>query len=338
LVGWFWFLVMLLPVIGLVRVGGQAHADRYTYLPEIGLGLALAWGCDRIFFPKYFLAWSIAAAAITAVLLGLSYAQTSYWQDSGSLWRHALACTQKNALAENNLAGFLISKGDYDDAIAHSEKAIAFDPFFEEAQENLGLAFFSEGRLDEAIVHYQEAVKLKPDYADAYNNLGTAFLQTGQLDNAIVAFRQALDSTPRHISDEATFNSNLGAALTLKGDTASAIVPLQRAVELEPDSIGLLANLAWLLSTSSEASVRNGAKAVVLAEHAANISGGTDPKVLSVLSAAYAETGRFPDAIKSATAALQLAIKQTNSPLADLAREEISRYEAGQPFHDVRSP
>lgn len=336
-VGWFCFLIMILPVTGLVQVGGQAHADRYTYLPHIGLCLALAWGCKSIFSPKYFPALSLAAAGLLAVLLRLSYVQTSYWQDSGTLWRHTLACTQKNPLAENNLASYLISQKNYDDAIAHSREAIAIDPSFEEAQENLGLACFSEGQLDEAIVHYQAAVRLKPDYADAYNNLGMACLQAGRLDDAIAAFQHAVNSRPRHLADEATFNSNLGAALMLKGDTADAIAPLQRAVELQPDSVGLLANLAWLLATSPQASIRNGPHAVELAEHAAKISGETDPKVLSVLGAAYAETARYPDAIKTAAAALQLAQQQTNSQLAGLIRKELSLYQAGQPFRDVPS-
>jgi Flp pilus assembly protein TadD len=336
LVGWVWFLVMLLPVLGLVQSGGQAHADRFTYLPEIGLCLALAWGCENIFPPKLFPALSITAMASLAILFRLSYMQTGYWHDSSSLWGHTLACTQKNAVAENNLASFLISKGNYDDAITHSQKAIAIDPSFEEAQENLGLAFSSEGRFDEAIIHYREAVKLKPDYADAYNNLGMACLQTGRLDDAIMAFRSAVDSRPRHLSDEATFNSNLGAALMLKGNTEAAIAPLQRAADLEPDSIGFQANLAWLMATSPQASIRNGGKAVELAEHAAKISGGNDPKILNILGAAYAEAGRYPDAIKAASAALQLAGQQTNSPLASLVQREISLYEAGEPYRDVQ--
>jgi len=336
LVGWFWYLVMLLPVCGLVQVGGQARADRFTYLPEIGLSLAFTWAMaegSRAW--RYRLKLLVTGATLVIVSLVLvAHAQAAYWHDSGLLWQHTLACTTRNAVAEKNLASYMLAQGRTVEAITHAKAAIAIDPNYEEAENCLGDALSSEGKLDEAITHYQEAVKIKPDYFDALNNLGQAFMQTGRVDEAIDSFQKALKLQPAKISDESAVQSNLGAALILKGQTEAAVLHLQKAVALAPDSVSPACNLAWALATSSNAAIRDGNLALQLSKHADQLTGGNNPKVLNILAAAEAETGDFSGATTTAATALQLARDQGNVPLAEMLSKEITFYQAGQPFRD----
>jgi tetratricopeptide (TPR) repeat protein len=336
LVGWLWFLVMLLPVTGFIQVGGQARADRYTYLPEIGLCLSFTWAMAEVseaWRHRIKLLVAGAASVIIALVL-VAHAQAAYWHDSGRLWQHTLDSTTANAVAEKNLASYLLAQGRTVEAITHTKAAIAIDPNYEEAQNCLGDALVSEGKLDEAIAHYQEAVKIKPGYFDALNNLGQTFLQTGRLDEAIDSFQRALNFQPAKMADEAAVESNLGAALILKGQTESAVVQLLKAVALTPDSVSPACNLAWALATSPNAAIRDGERALQLSKHADQLTGGNNPKVLNILAAAEAETGNFSSAVTTAATALQLAREQGNAPLVEILSKEITLYEAGQPFRD----
>lgn len=338
LAGWLWFCLMLLPVLGLAQVGGQAHADRYTYLPEIGLSIAFTW----LVFESLAATRArqvLRVAVFVAFICGLmivARAQAGYWQDSGRLWNRTLDCTKRNAVAEQNLADFLLHQGQYDEAVTHATKAIEIDPRFEEAENCIGLALFSEGRIDDAIIHYERALKIKGDYLDALNNLGQALLERGNLNGAIQCFEQALKLPGSSAFDEGQLESNLGAALLSAGLPETAVTHLERAVELDPVNTGAMANLAWLLATSPADKLRNGARAVELAEQARKINGPDEPRTLNVLAAAYAEAGRFSEANSTAQAALQLATTQVNAPLADLLQKEIAAYSAGRPYRDAR--
>lgn len=335
LVGWLWYLVMLVPVLGIVQVGGQARADRYTYLPEIGLGLALTWAVR---------AWScsgrrrallgVGAVTILAALIVTARTQVGYWRDSETLWQRTLACTTDNAIAENNLAKFYLTTMQYEPASAHARAAVTIDPNNEEAHNSLALALFSQGKTTEAIVHYETALKIKPDYLEALNNLGQAFLLAGRSDEAIGYFQKALELPNPDVADAVELHSNLGAALFLKGRTEAAVVHLHEAIELKPDAIGALGNLAWILATSPDPAIRDGAKAIKLARQAERFTNGKDPKILSILAAACAEAGRFPEALQTAQVALQLARVQTNTALIEVLHNGILLYQAGRPFRD----
>ena len=174
LIGWLWYLVMLLPVVGIIQVGEQAHADRYTYLPQIGIYVAVTWlvaewrsGTGRV-------ALGGLMAACSRVLMVCAWKQTAYWQNSETLWTHTLACTTDNDMAHNNLGNDLLQKGRVDDAISQYQKALQIKPNYAEAHNNLGNALLQKGRVDDAIAQCQKALQIKPDYAEAHNNLGNA--------------------------------------------------------------------------------------------------------------------------------------------------------------------
>jgi tetratricopeptide (TPR) repeat protein len=429
LTGWFWYLIILLPAAGVFQVGDKAHADRYTYLPQIGIYVAVTWLAAQ---------WRVSRVAagglmtaVLAVLIICARQQTAYWQNSETLWTHTLACTTDNDVAHDNLGNALFQKGKVDEAIAHYQQALQIRPDSAEGHNNLGNALFQkgkvdeaiahfeqalqtkpgfaeahynlatalwregrvgeaithyqnalqikpndadahynlatalrqEGRVDEAIAHYQQALQIKPDYADArynlaialrqegrmddaitqfqqalqikpdyadaHNNLGNVLLQMGRVDEAILHFQQALQINP----DNAKSQNNLGQALLQQGHVREAIAHFQRALQIQPAEPAVQNNLAWLLATGPEASLRNGDKAVELARQANALTGGENPVVLHTLAAAFAETGRFAEAVETAQHALRLAEAQSNTTLAGQLQFEMKFYRAGSPFH-----
>ena len=232
-VGWLWYLGTLVPVIGLVQVGGQAMADRYTYIPLIGIFIAVVWGLGDLMGNGAKLrmaAWGITTAVLAACLV-LTGRQVQTWQTAITVCRHTLAVTTKNARIENLL----------------------------------GQALMKQNNVDEAVFHFQKAIEYLPGYTDALDNL------TG---------------------------------------------------------------VAWVLATSPEASMRNGAKAVELARQAEQASGDANPMAIGTLAAAYAETGRFADAIATAERALRVANSQANIAAADELQVELKSYQANRPFRD----
>jgi tetratricopeptide (TPR) repeat protein len=229
-VGWFWYLGMLVPVIGLVQVGAQAHADRYTYLPQIGLYILVAWGvwelCGAWRYRQAVLGF--AAAAILAGLLAGAYVQTGYWEDNVSLWTHTLACTPENYLAHNNLGVALAAQGKWDEAFQHYERALQLKPDYPEAYCNLGVALAAQGKLDEAIQHYERALQLEPDYPEAHCNLGDMLATQGKWAQAIQHYERALQLDP----EDPKNHCNLGIALATQGKLAEAILQFQQALTL----------------------------------------------------------------------------------------------------------
>jgi tetratricopeptide (TPR) repeat protein len=275
LTGWLWYVGMLVPVIGLIQVGAQARADRYTYLPQIGLYVLLTWAAADLCA-----GWRhrrvVLGGCATVILVALIFcarAQTSYWRNSESLWTHTLACTSDNVEAHNNLGGVLFQKGNVDEAIAQYQEALQINPNdavvhnslgsalfqkggvdeaiaqyqtalqinpdFADAHYNFGIALFKMGQVDEAIVHYQKALQIKPDYAEACNNLGNALLQKGRVDEAITHCQTALQIKP----DYAEAHINLGNALLQKGQVDEAIVHYQTALQIKPDDAEACYNL-----------------------------------------------------------------------------------------------
>ncbi len=187
LVGWLWYLGMLVPVIGLVQVGDQASADRYTYLPGIGLCLALAWGVAQLTVSWPHRRWLCAAASALALLMlaTIAWRQTSYWRDSETLWGRALACTVRNATAEFNLGVTLAQRGDAAGAIRCFQRTLAIQPRSADAENDLGVMLARSGRLDDAMRHFQAALKIRPDLADAHNNLRMAIQQQSRFRRAV---------------------------------------------------------------------------------------------------------------------------------------------------------
>ena len=233
LMGWLWFCGTLVPVIGLVQVGGQAMADRYTYIPSLGVLVLAVWGVYELTrrWHYHVIALSVAGSAAIVLCLALTRQQLGYWKDSEALFRHALEVTENNYLAHHNLGIALDEKGQIDEAISQFQEAIRLKPDYAHAHNNLGIALVKKGQIDEAISQYQEAIRLKPDYADAHNNLGIALVRKGQIDEAIREFQEAIRLKP----DFAEAHYNLGIALVRKGQIDEAIREFQEAIRLKPD-------------------------------------------------------------------------------------------------------
>jgi tetratricopeptide (TPR) repeat protein len=233
--------------------------------------------------------------------------------------------------ADYNLGTALLGKGQVDEAIFHCEKAVRMQPNDPDAQVAFANALLQKRRIDDAIVHYQKAVAIRPDYFLARYGLGHALLEKGNLDAAIEHSRAALLIQPNN----ADCHTVLAVALDEKGQSADAIQHYEKALEISPQSISALNNLAWLLATSSNPLLRNGAMAIQLAERADQLSGGANAIVVRTLAAAYAEAGQFGKAIESAQAAMQLGRSQGDDSLTAKLEQDIALYELGLPYREM---
>jgi Tfp pilus assembly protein PilF len=364
---------MLVPVIGVIQVGSQAHADRYTYLPQIGLYIAMTWVVADL-AKAWHHRWILPAAA-TAVVAFLSWSaqtQTSYWRESELLWEHTLGVTSNNEVAHNLLGNILLEKGLVDQAADHYQAAVNVWPNHWPFQANLGKALLGKGLADQAILHFQRAIELASgrasiERAQAQFNLGNAFLQKGQVDDAIVQFQQALELAPddRIIHNDfgnallkkglvneaiahfqkaldsgvadvwtAHIHYNLGNALRQKKLMREAVAQYQEALTEEPRLVVAENQLAWVEATCSDASLRNGPQAVELAQEANDLSGGKNPLILRTLAAAYAEARQFSQAVETAKSASELAAAQGNSALAQSLGNQIALYQIGSPYRE----
>jgi Flp pilus assembly protein TadD len=262
-VGWFWFLIMLLPVIGLVQVGEQALADRYSYVPLIGLFVILVWGStelvDHFKWSRSVLAASGVGLIVVCALT--THHQLSYWENGTSLFGHALEVTSNNYVAENGMANSLLDAG----------------------------------KLEEANQHIQKGLQIKPTIA-LYTTL---------------------------------VNVNIKAR-----DPSGVVQAYWKALQFKPDAPKLLNNLAWILATNPDDKIRDGAKAVELAEKACNLTRYRQPAFIGTLAAAYAEAGRFPDAISAAQQACDIAAAGGMTAVQNKNRELLDLYRASRAYRD----
>jgi tetratricopeptide (TPR) repeat protein len=224
-------------------------------------------------------------------------------------------------------AAELAAKGQDEAAIAEWKKALEINPEDPMANNNLGTHLLKRGQLDEAISHFAKAVDLKPDYADAQNNLGIVLLQKGRVGEAVLHLEKAEEFNPRNTQ---TYY-NLGAAFYMQKRIPEALAEWRAGLRVDPDDLPLLGQTAWVLATNPEASVRNGGEAVELAVRAVKLSGAKDPIALDTLAAAYAEAGRFAEAVETARQALALAPESSTEDL----KARIALYEANRPFRDT---
>jgi tetratricopeptide (TPR) repeat protein len=246
LVGWLWFFIMLLPVIGLVQVGIQSMADRYTYLPSIGLIVIIVWTvseCSRL-LPQRTAILSFASLMAFTTCSLLTRKQISYWHDSAALFRHASAVTSKNYLAYNNLGFYLSEKGDVEGAMENYQKALDINPQYEDALNNLGYALAGKKRNEEALGYYLRALRIRPEHVEVHNNLGNALSELGRIDEAIVHYRFVLGKDRHH----ANANNNLGIALAMKGNFDEAIEHFHEAIRTQPAYASAHSNLGNALA------------------------------------------------------------------------------------------
>jgi tetratricopeptide (TPR) repeat protein len=251
-VGWLWYLVALLPVIGFIQVGMQGRADRYTYLPQIGLCIALIWtiGNGSLRSNRRRAIFAGAAAVIIGTLAWQARIQTSYWSSTESLWKHALEVTVDNDVAHYNVAALLLRRGEVDEAISHYEKALNIGSGNRETHyhlsvallhTSLGNALAQKGRFNEALIHYRKAVELRDDFADAHSNLAALLARKGETAEAIAHYEKALAIPP----EDGPSHVRLARLLLQLGRKDEAVAHYRRALELTKDP-------AWTRSIEQE--------------------------------------------------------------------------------------
>jgi Flp pilus assembly protein TadD len=250
LMGWLWYLGTLVPVIGLVQAGDQSMADRYTYIPSLGVWILAVWGGYELTRRRRCLMSALALAGLAAIVacLALTRQQLGYWRDSETLFQHTLAITENNHVAHYALGSALYLKGQTDEAINQFRAAIRLKPDYAEARNDLGAALDKIGQTDEAIRQIQEAIRLKPDDAFPHFNFGAALDKKGQTDEAIFQYQEAIRLKP----DDAEAHINLGADLGKKSQTDEAIRHLQEAIRLKPDDAGARINLGAALDSKGQ--------------------------------------------------------------------------------------
>jgi protein O-mannosyl-transferase len=298
LVGWLWYLGMLVPVIGLVQAGSHAKADRYTYLPQIGLTIALAWGVMFVVRSWPYRRWlcGIASALVVAALMGCAWRQTTFWRDSETLWTHTLACTSQNIGAQYHLGVSLGNVGRLPEAIELFKQILQLDPDVAEYHNSLGVALFKTGRQQEAIEHLQEALRLKPDYAQAHYNLGTALDQSGQMPKAIKHFEQALQFKPDYFEA----HNNLGLALVKVNRIPEAIEHYHQALRIKPDYAEAQSNLGLVMAKTGRLP-----EAIEYYQQALRLKSDF-PEAHNNLGITLSKAGRLQEAIEHYQQALQL--------------------------------
>lgn len=435
LAGWAWYVGTLVPVIGLVQVGNQSMADRYTYIPAIGLFVALAWAGAELASARSAARWPTlaGAAGVLAACIFTSQAQVLHWHNTPTLFHHTLAVTKNNYVAANDLGFYYADQRAPELAKHYYRLALRMNPKYQHAYNNLGCALIDEGRLTEAKTNLQAALKLDPLLADAYSNLGTVCFRLGENNEAIDHYREALRLRPnyalahhnlanvlaakdqipeaeRHYREALrlnrfSVNAHMDMALMLakvgrfdeaaaqyhealalqpdsrrahyelgdmlakqgklddaaqqfsellqlkpedflaryrlatvrgaQGRAAEAITLYREVARRQPDFAEALNNLAWLLAAHPDPQIRNGREAVEMAERACRLTESKEPIMIGTLAAAYAEAGRFPEAIATAERARRLAEENHLPGVAAKNLQLLELYRAGQPCRDI---
>jgi Flp pilus assembly protein TadD len=270
--GWFWYLGTLIPVIGIIQVGLQAYADRYTYTPYIGLFIMLAWGLPQLLsgWPQRKIALGISMVIVLTASGICAYRQTSFWNNSLTLFSHTIEVTQNNYIAYNNLGSVYNGLGRYDEAIEFYKQAIKTEPGYAAAYNNLGVAYSSIGRYKDAIDAFKQAIEIRTDYAEAYYNLGFAYDKFGRAADAIDTYKQTVKIKP----DYAQAYNNLGVAYAKLGRFTEAIDAFKQTINIKPDLAEAHKNLGL-------ACLAIGDKSSAMAEY--NILESLDPQLANRL-------------------------------------------------------
>ena len=279
-----------------------------------------------------------AGAIVVFILMALSFKQASYWQNGITLWNRVLDCYPANPIAENNLGVELQASGKLDEAREHYLKTLLIDQtnlvtnHSEYAHCNLGLLLFREGRIDDAIAEYHKALMINPHHLGSRINLGNAFMKKGSWNEAFEEYKQAcfIDSHNTQI------NLKLSEALVSLGREKDAIEELENALRVENYNPVVQNNLAWLLVAAKDPALRDGKRALALAESANRATGGESPEILETLAATQSAMGECAVALVTARNALEKAQKAGNKDLVMSLQQEISLYDSGKPFKELR--
>jgi tetratricopeptide (TPR) repeat protein len=268
---------------------------------------------------------------ITYNNLGLALASRGQLDQAILQFEKALELDPNSAKAHNNLGNALASRGQVEVAIPHFEKAVEIDPDMAEAHNNLGNALASQGQLDQAMLHFEKAVEIDPRLAEAHNNLANVMASRGEIDKAILHLEKAVEINPGF----AEAHCNLGTLYYSRARFQEALAQWREALRVQPDFAPAMIQEARALAMGPRASDRNGAEAVKLAERAVQLTGARDLASLDALAAAYAEVGRFPDAVETLRKELELATRQNQTELAESLNAKMKLYEAGKPYRDA---
>ena len=323
-----YFVAALFPVLGFFNVFFFTYsfvADRFQYLASIG-PLVFAAAVITRWAGRLGVVRIIGQAAVCGVFGLLSWKYSHLYADAETMWRHTIAGNPACRLAYSNLAGIQMEQGRSDEALVNLKKTLELEPKDVVARGNLGELLRQLGRLDEAQAELQTALTFHPDNPNVHYNLGVVLLQRGQLTAAAGHFELVL----KHQPDAIDAHNNLAVACLGSGQVARAVIEWQEALRLDPQCLFALDNLAWVLATSPDDSLRNGPEAMALATRAVQLTEDGNPMVLRTLAAAYAENGRFAEAIQTA----QRALTMSPPGLAVALQEQIKSYQAGTPVRD----
>jgi len=329
-VGWLWFLGTLVPVIGLVQVGAQAHADRYMYLPQIGLSIAVAWGVADAVGRGGVREWVLrgAGAAVVAVFAVVAWHQVQFWRNSTALFERAVAVTEGNFVAHYYLGIERQREGRDEEARRSFEAAVALHPPWTLPYLALADVQARAGELDAAIRHYRASTLLDPDSLPGHLGAGTSLVRKGRYDAA----RDHLERAEALGGRSPQLQGALALVAVQQKRHAEAARHYRAALEIDPGFAPGLNNLAWLLATTPVESVRDGAAAVALAERAVKAAPVADPGTLDTLAAAYAAAGRFDEALQSEDRAIALLEAAGRGAQAEGMRTRRALYAQGRAF------
>jgi tetratricopeptide (TPR) repeat protein len=365
-VGWLWFLGMLVPVIGIIQVGQQSMADRYTYLPSIGIFFGITWMLAELSTNRATLITLFSTAAVAALIacLALTPSQVGFWRNSETLYRHAVEVTHENAYGEYMLAFTLDDNKEYDKAITLYKDSLRIDPTFGAAENNLARDYAMQEKFTDAtnhyaratvlsptnaIIHYnfaeslirlndfagaeteyRESLKRDPAFAQARFGLGMMFVKQQQYDKAIPEMIEVSKADPTNAAPHRI----LGDCYNDTGNTADAIKEYQLCLKLEPTNVIVLNNLAWIYAAHYAATFRNGPEGVKAGEKACDLTEWKEPMFIGTLAAAYAEAGDFDKAVSAAQKAHDLAEAAGFKDLAATNENLLKLYQTRQPFHE----
>ncbi len=374
IVGWLWFLGTLVPVVGLVQVGSAAMADRYAYLPSIGIFLAAVFLLEA-WLPKNSPPKPVIVGVATVSLsacIWLTERQIGYWQDSETLFRHALAVTHNNKMAAVNLGVALSLQNQNEEALREYETALKpCGDFYADtmtqnndmAHLNLAIALDRANRHAEAIHEYQEALRVNPSLNKIHFNLGSLYERMGRLADAVEEFRRCVQAEPQYaafhvalartlaeLGNEAESRTEFNEAMRLdphsaqphielakiefaQGRDTEAVNELRVAVATEPENFQVLATAAHYLAANENAAARDGQLALTLAQKADALAAHSQPVVLDILGMAYANSGDFSNATVCAKQAVDLA-NAAQLPAAGDMQKRWAQYNSGQPWRE----